>query len=253
MTIPDGTNQGRDSTHFNQMIETAMDSLSRSLRVAVPAIVEAFDPETQTVTCTPTFRQHFIDEDGIEQVQNLPKIANIPICIPEAKGFSVTLPISKGDEVILLICDRALDGWFEQGGIQNQSTLRLHNLSDAVAIIGINSKPNTIQNYSTDKIQVRNIDATTALEIDGNGQLKAFTQSETITIDSNGNATVQADTKITLDAPATQITGTLQVDGAQTNDSTIVAQDDVTGAGVSLETHVHTGVTTGVGVSGPPQ
>ena len=39
----------------------------------------------------------------------------------------------------------------------------------------------------------------------------------------------------------TTITGTLHVTGAQTNDSTIVATDSITGKEITLDTHVHTG------------
>lgn len=51
---------------------------------------------------------------------------------------------------------------------------------------------------------------------------------------------------------AVTITSTLHVEGAQTNDSTITASGDVKGQGTSLHTHIHSGVQTGGGNSGPP-
>ena len=68
-------------------------------------------------------------------------------------------------------------------------------------------------------------------------------------------ATVTADTSVTIDSPATSITGTLDVTGAITarstldvNDavtagSTITATGDVVGATISLSTHKHSGGT----------
>lgn len=52
-------------------------------------------------------------------------------------------------------------------------------------------------------------------------------------------AVVNADTSVTIDTPATTITGTLQVDGAVTTGSTITATGEVTGNGIALSTHTH--------------
>lgn len=52
--------------------------------------------------------------------------------------------------------------------------------------------------------------------------------------------------KVTIEAPAIELKG----DVTATN--TIVATGDVTGAGTSLHTHQHTGVTPGGGNTGPP-
>lgn len=48
-------------------------------------------------------------------------------------------------------------------------------------------------------------------------------------------------------------TGTLHVTDEVTADKSVTATTDVIGGGKSLKNHQHTGVTTGGGVSGPPQ
>ena len=81
---------------------------------------------------------------------------------------------------------------------------------------------------------------------------------------TSSGITVNDPSTVTIIAPNTKIQGelevtgavtldsTLQVDGAQTNNSTIVATGNITGQGTSLHTHVHSGVQTGGGTSGPP-
>lgn len=75
---------------------------------------------------------------------------------------------------------------------------------------------------------------------------------------STAGITAISPTAILLQAPTTTVQGKLVVtdtthlEGAMTADSTIVATGDVTGAGTSLHTHEHSGVTTGGGTSGPP-
>lgn len=51
----------------------------------------------------------------------------------------------------------------------------------------------------------------------------------------------------------TTITGKLHVSSDVTVDTTVTAQDDVIGGGISLKTHTHLGVTPGTGASGVPQ
>jgi len=60
----------------------------------------------------------------------------------------------------------------------------------------------------------------------------------TTTVNSAGNTDVT--TPETLITSNVKIDGTLNVTGAQTNDSTITASDEVTGKGVELSTHTHT-------------
>jgi hypothetical protein len=60
----------------------------------------------------------------------------------------------------------------------------------------------------------------------------------TTTVNSTGNTDIT--TPETLITSNVKIDGTLNVTGAQTNDSTITAEDEVTGKGVELSTHTHT-------------
>ena len=58
---------------------------------------------------------------------------------------------------------------------------------------------------------------------------------------------IKAPAGLTIDAPNTQITGNVQVGGY------IVAQGNVTGAGISLNSHTHSGIEQGSGSTGKPQ
>ena len=71
----------------------------------------------------------------------------------------------------------------------------------------------------------------------------------TININNDGTVEINAVNDIVNIDGNTTITGTLHVTGAQTNDSTIVAQDSITGKEVTLDTHLHIGSPTAA--SGP--
>ena len=59
-------------------------------------------------------------------------------------------------------------------------------------------------------------------------------------------------TAINLNAPNVTVNGTFHVVGAMTGTMTATFTGDVTGAGKSLQTHIHSGVTPGTGNTGAP-
>ena len=89
------------------------------------------------------------------------------------------------------------------------------------------------------------------VNVTGNTNINT-TENTTVTttgntlVDTTGTTTVNSAGDTDITTPNTLITsnvkidGTLNVTGAQTNDSTITATDEITGKGVELSTHTHT-------------
>lgn len=136
-----------------------------NLRVAIPGIIDSFDAATQTVTVQPTIREKIQKEDGSQEWIALPLLVDVPIVLPRAGNFILTMPITKGDECLVMFSDMCIDAWFSNGGIQNQIEKRRHDLSDSFAILGCYSQPNVIPNYSTASAQLRNEAGTAYIEL----------------------------------------------------------------------------------------
>jgi hypothetical protein len=147
-----GERSKSQSEFFTQMLESA----GSDIRVAMPGIITAFDAVEQTVTVQPALRERLTGPDGSQKWVQLPLLLDVPICIPRAGGFAITLPIKKGDECLVVFADQCIDAWWSNGGVQNQIELRRHDLSDAFAIVGTYSQPKRITNYSTASMQLRN-------------------------------------------------------------------------------------------------
>lgn len=133
----------------------AFDNFDFNLRCASPGIIQSFDSAKQTVVVQVAITER-IKINGTESVEKVPLLVDVPIVIPQIKGYSMTLPIQAGDECLVVFSDTCFDAWYQSGGIQNQMSLRRHDLSDGFAIIGVKSQPNVIPNYSTNSIQIRN-------------------------------------------------------------------------------------------------
>lgn len=163
------------STNINEIIgseaelyRTMGDNFKNTLRVAMPGIIQSFNSKEQTVTVQPVIREHVLNEDMSRDWKNIPLLLDVPIVIPRAGGYSMTLPVKEGDECLVIFLDSCMDAWFSLGGIQNQIRKRRHDLSDAVAILSVYSQPNVIPNYSIDSAQLRNEDGTSYLELKDN-------------------------------------------------------------------------------------
>lgn len=150
------------------MYRSMGDSWKNVLRVACPGIIQSFDPVEQTVTVQPVIREEIVKEDLSKEWVSIPLLLDVPIHIPRAGGYSLTLPVKKGDECLVVFLDACMDAWWSYGGVQNQIEKRRHDLSDAVAILGLWSQPNVIENYSTDSCQLRNTEGNAYIELKDN-------------------------------------------------------------------------------------
>ena len=149
----------------DEMFRLMGDSWSNNLRVSIPGIVVAFDAVTQTVTVQPALRENIRDENGNVTSVNLPLLVDVPIVFPRAGNFVLTMPVTAGDECLVIFADFCIDAWYSNAGIQNQIEKRRHDLSDGIAIIGLWSQPNKLVNYSTTSAQLRNESGTDYIEL----------------------------------------------------------------------------------------
>ena len=171
-------------------------------------------------------------------------IYSVPVYTMGGGGCTVTFPIKKGDECILLFNDREIDNWLEQGGINSSpTTLRLHDKSDAFALVGVRSFPRSLSGYSGNSAQLRSDDGQTYVDLNPTTQ----------------KLTMVAPTEILLQTPAVVVTGTLNVQNAESSatpciiDGTLQATGDIlaNSGSISLVNHVHTKVQSGESNTGP--
>ena len=143
------------------------------MRVACPGIIQAFDPIEQTVTVSLALRENVEVLQGLNGVTpvftrqdvEVKQLLHVPIVLPRAGLFSVTMPIQQGDECLIVWGDMCIDDWWQNGGIANQIERRRHHLSDAFAIVGCWSQPRVLSSYSTDTMQLRTEDGTVVVEL----------------------------------------------------------------------------------------
>lgn len=140
--------------------------------VCLPAIVQSYDSEKRTVDVQPTIRERYVSEDGAIQYVQYPLLINVPIVFPSAGDYVITMPISKGDECIVIFSDLAIDNWWLYGNVQNPIEQRRHDLSDGMAIFGIKSQAKLEKENNTPDLSVLslwNTKGNTGIKIDQDG------------------------------------------------------------------------------------
>lgn len=117
-----------------------IDGRLKDLHTCLPGIIASFDPDTQTASVQPAIKRIFTEKGAV----NLPLCVDVPVAFPGGGDFFLTFPVKAGDECILMFSERAIDNWHASGGTQAPAEYRLHDLSDGIAIVGLNSQPHKL-------------------------------------------------------------------------------------------------------------
>lgn len=173
--------------HLPEAIEAAIDARQAEMWTAVPVMVESYDSAKGTIVAQPTVKSTIRKSDGkLERVQ-LPLLQDCPVQFPGGGGHTMTFPIKKGDECIAIISNRSIDQWHQSGGVQQQTSARMHDLSDAMIIPGIRSQPRKLTNVSTNSVQLRTDDGKSFVEISDDGGVRMAREGSKVEVDKDGN------------------------------------------------------------------
>ncbi|HGM7194108.1 TPA: Gp138 family membrane-puncturing spike protein [Serratia marcescens] len=148
------------------VLKAVADSLSTSLRVAMPGIIQSFDAGAVTATIQPAVKASVRQSDGALSSVALPLLVDVPVVFPRGGGVTLTFPVAAGDECLVVVADRCIDYWWQNGGVQEPVDQRRHHLADAFAMVGPQSQAKKISGISTSAAQFRSDDGSTYLEID---------------------------------------------------------------------------------------
>ena len=226
---------------------------------ALPGIIQSFDSSALTVTARSAVKGSLRQPDGTYKDLTLPLFLDCPVVFPHAGGLSLTFPIRSGDECLIVFASRCIDGWWQSGGIQAQPEARIHDLSDGFVIPGPWSQSKKIGGWSGSEAQLRTDDGAAFVAVNVNNHNITAKTTTNITLDAGQTVTIKAGTKATLDAPVIEFAGTMTNSagrgsgGAATFNRGAVTSEDFVAQGISLNSHVHSGVQTGGGRTGGPE
>lgn len=98
--------------------------------------IEKVTPAEQTVEVSLTMRRAAFDGTSTEY----PLLVDVPYFVLQGGGAYIDMPITAGDYCLVLFSDRDIDTWWSTANVTDPATTRKHDLSDGIAIVGLNPK-----------------------------------------------------------------------------------------------------------------
>jgi hypothetical protein len=146
----------------DDVAETAARERQKHIHTSLPGIVQSFDAKTQTAVVQPAIQRVWTEDGGVD----IPACLDVPVQFLGGGGYALTFPVTKGDECLLIFSERAIDHWWANGGVQLPSEFRLHDYSDAFALVGFRSRPSAIGGLSGDGVEWRTLDGQTMFRLE---------------------------------------------------------------------------------------
>jgi hypothetical protein len=206
------------------------------IHVARAGKVTAYDALTNTAFVKPMVKRAVFGVDADDRsYEELPEIPFVPVLWPRAGAYVVTMPLAVGDTVLLVFCDVSHAEWRVDGGESEPADARRHSVGWPVAVPGLYPDNQPLSSAALD----------VAARIAG-----------AIIGEHGGNNRVEfTSTGIKIGADAIDFVAL-----ATPTQAGIAAAMAAANAGISaavsmistFNSHTHSGVTAGAGVTGPP-
>lgn len=130
--------------------------------------IEKVNTSEQTVEVTLQIKR--LAQDGTSTAW--PLLVDCPYFVLQGGGAYIDMPIEPGDYCLVLFNDRNIDTWWDTANMTDPRTPRKHSMSDGIALVGLNPRPQALEHVSTSigivgrdkKVRVKN-DAETLITL----------------------------------------------------------------------------------------
>lgn len=150
-------------------IENIFFSLTEDFHTCLPGRVEKYDFKTQKATVKPLLKKVYNDKSVLE----MPVLPNVPVIFPRTKRSGVTFPLERGDGVLLLFTERALERWKLSGDVSEPGDSRRFDLTDSVCIPGLFSFNQTNIASNNDDLEIQHEGQKVTIKKNGDIELGA--------------------------------------------------------------------------------
>ncbi len=148
---------------FSDIIFSAIKSVISGMHTCLPGRIGSYDYTTQKASVLPLLRDVYSDNQEID----MPVIIDVPVMFPAIGSVGLTFPVNPGDGVLLVFAERSIDKWLSKGGVVTPDDPRRFDLSDAIAIVGLDPFTETSQADNNDDVTLMNGDAKLKLQTGG--------------------------------------------------------------------------------------
>lgn len=222
-----------------EILEKFLRNALKQVHTIKPAKVVSIDHSGNRLKAKILTDTYYPNDTNIPQ----PDVFDVPFFVLSANrgDAKITMPIAVDDLVLILFSDRDYETYLDTDG---QSLVKCKNIKthDYNPILALPSfyTPASATEVSSSDIAIENGSTTIKISPDGDININTSTAVNVTSPTStfNGNVVVNGD---------------MSVNGSVGSTGTITGDSDVVSGSISLKTHVHGGVDSGVSQTDPPQ
>jgi phage baseplate assembly protein gpV len=111
-----------------ELLKRTIRKVYETMRVAMPAVIESYDPTTSLATVRLSIPHVRDDDEALE----VPLISAVPVLWPRAGQASITYPLQRGDWGLVIHCDGDIGKWATELDASKPQSKRRHAWTDAV-------------------------------------------------------------------------------------------------------------------------
>lgn len=188
----------QSKVELTDLILKVKQDISYNLNFVQIGTIQSYNPLTNSASISINYKRQLPTGD----VLDYPLLVDCPVFILSGGDSCITMPITIGDQCIILFNDRDIDNWHYSGTVDVPATARAHNISDAIAVVGIRNlktaQPTSVTavciDGGTKRVAIKNGAASFKILIDGLiDAVSAITVSEThIPLSASSVAALQA-------------------------------------------------------------
>ena len=235
--------------NFEQALGFVFNQQFKKLYTCLPGIVQFYDETTKRAQVLPAIQRTFTDGSSI----SMPILVDVPIIFPSGGGFTITMPITNGDSVLIMFSQRGITEFKKYFDESLPDIDSLLSIQDAIAIPGFGAL--SISPNLSDGANMQTEDGTNSVSVNNN-KVELKLGANTLDIDNTAmTATIGG---ATLVLNATSLTSSVPVfapsySGLSGGAANMVSGIDMntqdidnvgalnTTGGVNISTHIHTG------------
>lgn len=203
-----------------QKLERVKQNALLEAHFSLPARVISFDRDAKTARVEIMLKM--VDSNG-NQIE-YPPLEDCPCKYTRGGGFHAVHPYKEGDSGFVVFSDRCIDGWFESGLAAEPMDYRIHSMSDAYFLGGVDNLTN-ISPIIDNAMFIGKDDNSAGLQINSDGSL------------------VIKGTSLLIEPPTT--TNGISNTGSMGSTGNISTDGNVIANGKPLDGHDHGGVQSG--------
>ena len=152
------------STSLDQVVQLLIDKRMVDTHTAIPGTIVKWDATEQIADIRPDIKTplELVDQTNTDgepvffDSEEMPVLVDVPVKFARAQSHFVSLPIAKGDRVLVIFCERDISTWY---GDKTQKPvdpddIATHNAGGAIAIAGLYPKSLKLSDVSTSTIRI---------------------------------------------------------------------------------------------------